>query len=108
MSRRIRYAELQCKTNFSFLCGASHAEELVARAVELGHHALAITDINSLAGVVRAHGAAKAAGLKLLIGAEIRLVGQTFLPAGQTETGQTRMSAPPGVLVYAPDIAAYR
>src|SRR5438876_12163467 len=66
-----RYAELHCKTNFSFLQGASHADELVARAMELGYHALAITDQNSLAGVVRAHGAAKAAKLKLLIGAEI-------------------------------------
>ena len=71
MSRQPAYAELHCKTNFSFLGGASHAEELVARAVELGHHALAITDVNSLAGVVRAHGTAKPAGLKLLIGAEI-------------------------------------
>ncbi|MBI2808903.1 MAG: error-prone DNA polymerase [Planctomycetes bacterium] len=65
------YAELHCKTNFSFLEGASHANELATRAAELGLHALAITDRNSLAGVVRAHQAAKAANLKLLIGAEI-------------------------------------
>src|SRR6266568_1792193 len=65
------YAELWCKTNFSFLEGASHGEELVARAAELGYHALAIADRNSLAGVVRAHAAAKTAGLKLLIGAEV-------------------------------------
>src|SRR6185503_9232876 len=67
----MRYAELHCKTNFSFLEGASHADELVARASELGYAALAITDRNSLAGVVRAHAAAKQTGLKLLIGAEI-------------------------------------
>ena len=67
----MRYAELHCKTNFSFLVGASHAEELVLRAKELGYHALAVTDTNSLAGVVRAHGAAKEHGLKLLIGAEL-------------------------------------
>jgi error-prone DNA polymerase len=66
-----RYAELRCKTNFSFLEGASHPDELVVRAAELGYHALAITDRNSLAGVVRAHAAAKQVGLKLLIGAEI-------------------------------------
>jgi error-prone DNA polymerase len=66
-----RYAELHCKTNFSFLCGASHPEELVTRAQELGYRALAVTDQNSLAGVVRAHAAAKPVGLKLLIGAEI-------------------------------------
>ena len=66
-----RYAELHCRTNFSFLEGASHPDELVHRAAELGYAALAITDRNSLAGVVRAHAAAKEVGLKLLIGAEI-------------------------------------
>ena len=68
---KVGYAELHCKTNFSFLEGASHADELVSRAGELGYHALAITDRNSLAGVVRAHAAAKQNGMKLLIGAEI-------------------------------------
>ncbi len=67
----IRYAELHCCTNFSFLEGASHPEELVVQAVELGCAALAITDRNSFAGVVRAHVAAKETGLKLLIGALI-------------------------------------
>ena len=50
------YAELHCKTNFSFLQGASHPDELVQRAAELGYTALAVTDVNSLAGVVRACG----------------------------------------------------
>ena len=68
---RRHYAELHCRTNYSFLEGASHPDELVARAAELGLAALAITDRNSLAGVVRAHVAAKEAKLKLLIGAEI-------------------------------------
>ena len=67
----MRYAELHCKTNFSFLEGASHADELAQRASELGYAALAVTDRNSLAGVVRAHTAAKDLGLKLLIGAEV-------------------------------------
>ncbi len=84
-----RYAELRCKTNFSFLTGASHGEELVLRARALDYAALAITDLNTLAGIVRAHVAAKAAGLKLLIGAEI-----------------TPDDAPP-VLLYAPDKGAY-
>jgi len=61
------YAELQVTTNFSFLCGGSHPEELVMRAAELGHAAVAVTDRNSLAGVVRAHVAAKRAGIKLLV-----------------------------------------
>ncbi len=67
----VRYAELHCRTNFSFLEGASHADELVLRAAKLGYEALAITDRNSLAGVVRAHTAAKDCGLKIIIGAEV-------------------------------------
>ncbi len=67
------YAELHCISNFSFLRGASHAEELVERAKDLGYAALAITDECSLAGVVRAHIQAKASGLSLLIGAEFVL-----------------------------------
>ena len=65
------YAELHAKSNFSFLEGASHPEELVERAAELGYAAVAVTDRNSLAGVVRAHVAAKQLGMKLVIGAEI-------------------------------------
>jgi error-prone DNA polymerase len=67
------YAELHCVSNFSFLCGASHPEELVARARELGYAALAITDECSLAGVVRAHVEAKNLGFPLIIGGEFRL-----------------------------------
>ena len=64
------YAELHALSNFSFQRGASHAHELVERAFELGYRALAITDECSVAGVVRAHVAAKALGLQLLPGAE--------------------------------------
>jgi error-prone DNA polymerase len=67
------YAELHCVTNYSFLRGASDPEELVHRAAELGYGALAITDECSLAGVVRAHGAAKDAQLKLIVGSEFTL-----------------------------------
>ena len=75
------YAELFCLTNFSFLQGASHAEELVARALQLGYQALAITDECTLAGVVRAHGQAKRAGLPLLIGAHFHLTHADGSPA---------------------------
>ena len=68
----MQYAELHCLTNFSFLEAASHPEELVTRAAELGYSALAITDSNSLAGIVRANTAAKDHPLKLIIGSEIR------------------------------------
>ena len=67
------YAELHALSNFSFLRGASHPEELVTRAFELGYEALALTDECSVAGVVRAHMAAKDRGLKLLIGSEFTL-----------------------------------
>ena len=67
------YAELHCLSNFSFLRGASHPEELIARAHQLGYSALALTDECSFAGVVRAHAAAKECGLPLILGSEIRL-----------------------------------
>jgi error-prone DNA polymerase len=85
----MNYAELHCKTNFSFLEGASHADELIIRAKDLKYAAVAVTDRQSLAGVVRAHGPAKEIGLKLLIGAEMH-------PA----------DAPPAVL-WATDRASY-
>jgi len=66
-----RYAELHCTTNFSFLQGGSHPEELVSQAASLGYAALAITDRVSLSGVVRAHAAAKEAGVHLIIGAVV-------------------------------------
>src|SRR5450631_998659 len=68
------YAELHCLTNYTFLRGASDPEELVRRATRLGYRALAITDECSVAGIVRAHTAAKEVGLKLIIGTEITLV----------------------------------
>ncbi len=67
------YAELHCLSNFSFLRGASHADELVGRAAALGYGALAITDECSFAGSVRAHLAAKELGLPLIHGTELRL-----------------------------------
>ncbi|MGH8598436.1 MAG: error-prone DNA polymerase, partial [Gammaproteobacteria bacterium] len=67
------YAELHCVSNFTFLRGASHPEELVKQAATLGYTALALTDECSLAGAVRAHVAAKAAGLKLILGTELTL-----------------------------------
>ena len=70
----MKYSELHCKTNFSFLEAASHADELVQRAVELGYHALAITDRNSIGGIVRAHVAAKPYDIKLIVGCELTLL----------------------------------
>ena len=77
----VAYAELQAVSNFSFLRGASHADELVARAAELGLAAIGIADRNTLAGAVRAHVAAKAVaakagGLRLLTGARLDLASE--------------------------------
>ena len=89
----VRYAELHAKTNFTFLTGASHPDELVARAAELGYVALAITDRESLAGVVRAHAAAKAVGLKLLVGAEIYpLDASPVVLLAQNRSGDAKLS----------------
>jgi error-prone DNA polymerase len=65
------YAELCCVSNFSFLRGGSHAEELVMQAKHLEISALAVTDHNSLAGVVRAHGAAKDTELRFVVGCRL-------------------------------------
>lgn len=67
------YAELHCLSCYSFLRSASHPHELVARAAALGYAALAITDECSLAGIVKAHVAAKEHGIKLLVGSEFKL-----------------------------------
>ncbi|HEY3910329.1 MAG TPA: error-prone DNA polymerase [Stellaceae bacterium] len=83
------YAELQVTTNFSFLRGAAHPAELVLTAAALGHGAIAITDCNSLAGVVRAHQAAKEAGLRLVVGCRLAL------------------GDGPGLLAFPQDRAAY-
>jgi error-prone DNA polymerase len=84
-----RYAELHALSNFTFLRGASHPEELVEAAVQLGYDALAITDECSMSGVVRAHAAAKEFGLrKLIIGSELRLhSGRKLIVLAQNRRG---------------------
>ena len=68
-----RYAELQVTSHFSFLRGASSCEELFATAAALGIEALGIVDRNSLAGIVRAHEAAKTTGVRLVVGCRLDL-----------------------------------
>ena len=84
------FIELGATTNFSFLRAASHPEEFVERAKELGHAGIGITDRNSLAGMVRAHAKAKEAGVRLAVG--VRLVFR---------------DGTPDILVYPKDRAAY-
>ena len=66
------FAELQAFTNFTFLEGGSHPEELVGQAKHLGLAALAVTDRNSMAGLVRAHASAKANGVRFIPGVRAR------------------------------------
>ncbi len=84
------HAELVCASAFSFLQGTSHAEELVGQARDLGLAALGIADRNTVAGVVRAHEAARREGLRLLVGARLAFVDGT-----------------PDVVVYPADRAAW-
>src|SRR5215468_8824794 len=84
-----RYVELQCTSHFSFLRGASSCEELFEQAAKLGIEALAVVDRNSLAGIVRAHEAARTNGVRLIVGCRLDLNGG------------------PSVLVYPMDRAAY-
>src|SRR6266851_2968678 len=79
--RVLHYAELQVTTNFSFLRGAAHPDELVVTAAASGHRAIAITDRNSLAGIVRAHHAAKEVGIRLVVGCRLDLRDSTSLLA---------------------------
>ncbi len=85
----MRYVELHCKSNFSFLEAASHPDELVEEAARLGYAGLALTDVNSVAGVVRGHTAAKELGFRYLIGSELRF------------------TAGPSIVVWPSDRAAY-
>ncbi|MCS7033378.1 MAG: PHP domain-containing protein, partial [Phycisphaerae bacterium] len=73
----IPYAELDVTSNFSFLRGASHPDELVYTAASLGYRAIALTDVCTLAGMVRAHSAAKQCGMKLLVGCRLKFVDGT-------------------------------
>ena len=85
------YAELDVTTNFSFLRGASHPDELVYTAALLGHRAMAVTDLNSLAGIVRAYDPArKVEGFRLIVGARLAFADDT-----------------PDLLVWPTDRAAY-
>src|SRR4249920_3123042 len=95
VSRRVPelpgYAELHCRSNFSFLTGASHPGELVERAKALRYAALAITDECSLAGVVRAHVAARETGLHLIIGSEIQLSLPSSVGGGSARAPHARL-----------------
>ena len=81
------YTELQVTTNFSFLRGGSHPEEMVAQAIELGYKQIAITDRNTLAGIVRAHVAARGKEISIIPACRLDLLDGTSLLAYPTDKG---------------------
>ena len=87
-----RYAELHVTSNFSFLQGASHPEELVRTAHALGYAGIAITDHATLAGIVRAHGAAKEVGIPLIVGATLTTIdGEALVVWAENRAGYTNL-----------------
>jgi error-prone DNA polymerase len=83
------YTELHVTTNFTFLRGASHPEEMVEQAAAYGYNSIAITDHNTLAGIVRAHTAAKKIGIRIIAACQLNLMDG------------------PGLLIYPKDVEAY-
>ena len=92
-SLKNEFAELHCRSNFSFLAGASHPEEIVSQAHALGYQAIAITDECSVAGIVKAHVAAKTKGIHLIVGAAFRI--------------ETDLGIPIDIVLLAPNRLAY-
>ena len=90
------FAELHCLSNYSFLRGASHPEELVKKAHSLGYKAIAITDECTYAGLVKAHMTARACGIKLIVGAEFNI-----------ELESSPNSAEAKIILLAPDRDTY-
>jgi error-prone DNA polymerase len=86
-----RYVELQATSHFSFLRGASSCEDLFSQAAVCGIEALAIVDRNSVAGIVRAHEAAKLAGVRLIVGCRLDLVDGPACWSADRPAGYSRL-----------------
>jgi error-prone DNA polymerase len=115
----MRYTELEVTTNFTFLRGASHPEEMIAQAADLGYTEIAITDHNTLAGIVRAHTAAKARNIRIIVGCRLNLADGPSLLAYPTDiSAYSRLSALLSLgnsrtekgkcLLYKADVYAYK
>lgn len=90
----MKYVELQVTTNFSFLRGGSHPEELVEQALEFGYKKIAITDRNSLAGIVRGHAAAKGKDIHIIPACRLDLLdGPSLLAYPTTQQAYSQLSA---------------
>ncbi|XOV81785.1 MAG: error-prone DNA polymerase [bacterium] len=99
------FAELHCLSNYSFLRGASHPEELVKQAKMLGYKAIALTDECTYAGLVKAHIAAKDLGIKLIVGSEFEIQIETKKDLPTSDEGAATLSAK--LVLLAPDRATY-
>src|SRR5688500_12891730 len=92
--RNMEYTELQVTTNFSFLRGGSHPEELIEQAAALEYKEIAITDRNTLAGIVKAHVAAKAKGMRIIPACRLELLdGPALLAYPTDKEAYARLSA---------------
>jgi len=90
----MEYTELQVTSNFTFLRGGSHPEELIDRALELGYKTIAITDRNTLAGIVRAHAAARGKDIRFLPACRLDLVdGPSLLAFPTNKASYSQLSA---------------
>ena len=99
------YFPLFCKSNASFLEGASHPEELVEEAHSLGLPGIALTDRNGLYGAVKAHVAARERGIRLVLGAETSVAAA---PAGANPTKKCRQGGPESILLLVRNRTGYR
>ncbi|MDZ4754583.1 MAG: error-prone DNA polymerase [Phycisphaerae bacterium] len=95
----LSYVELAVTSNFSFLRGGSHPEEMIDRAAELGYHAIALADRHTLAGMVRAHVAAKERGIQLIVGSRVELLADHDASGGPPYRAD--------VLLHVTDTASY-
>jgi error-prone DNA polymerase len=119
------FAEVAATSNYTFLHGGSHPEEIVQQAAELGYAAVGICDTNSLAGIIRAHVAARQASIQLLVGSRLRLCGISPPPCGETSSRACGSDTPawredadwrrdasdnllPDVAIYPATMGAYR
>jgi error-prone DNA polymerase len=107
MSAPARYAELHCRSNFSFLTGASHPEELAARGAELGLAAMALTDRDGIYGAVRFAKAAKPTTLGAITGVELTLEAPEMRPKRRRDLTPEESARQPRIVLLAEDARGY-
>jgi error-prone DNA polymerase len=85
------YVPLWCKSNYSFLEGASHPEELLVKAASLGLDSLAVSDLNGVYGMVQAHVHAQKSGIRLIVGSQLTVSGSTLVLLAASREGYARL-----------------